>query len=113
MNPYSVHAASLAALQTEMGAECPSFIWNGQNWKALPGGAKRRKDNGPGGFSLDSDLSITCLMDQFAGTAAAQREAMINTDLTYLGEPYSIQDVTIAPGGRQLRLECSDAAQGL
>ncbi len=108
MNPYSVHAASLAALQTEMGADCPAFSWNGADYKALPGGAKRRKDNSAGGFSLDADLTITCLVSQFGTTAAALCELMINSRLTYLGQAYRIETVTVAAGGQQLRLECSD-----
>lgn len=116
MNVYEVHAASLAALQTEYDqgdtVKCPVFLWREQNWKSLPGGARRRKDLGVGGFSLDSDLSIVCLVAQFGVSAQAQRDLMLNTQLTYLGQLYQIQTITIAAGGLQLQIECNDAQEG-
>ncbi len=107
MNPYLTHANSLGALQTEMGDDCPTFLWLSETRKALPGGAKRRKDNSAGGFSLDADLTITCLVSQFGQAAATLREAMLNSRLTYLGQAYRIESVTVAAGGQQLRLECT------
>jgi hypothetical protein len=111
MNPFEIHAAGLAALQTELATDCPSFAWKGQDWKCLPGGARRRKELGAGGFAMDADLQLTCLVAQFGVTAHVQREAMLNTPLVYQGTRFRVDSVTIAAGGLQLRINCMDAAQ--
>jgi hypothetical protein len=111
-NWYAIHAASLAQLQGEIGPDCPTFVWAGSTYNALPGGASRKKDLIVGGWKLDSDLSITCLIAQFNATSPqALRQAMINTELDYLFDRYKIKSVTIAPGGLQIRIECEDLFQ--
>lgn len=110
---FKIHARGIQSLQTVLADACPSFIWAGQTWKALPGGARKSLDQSLGGFSLDSDLSITCLVAQFGRTADAQRELMLNKLLTYLGKQYRIRDVIVAAGAQQLRLLCVDAQQGV
>jgi hypothetical protein len=114
MTIFKKHAASIAAVQGRHGDACPVFTWRDASYKALPSGARQRKDNSSGGFQIESDLEIVCLVSQFAAaSAAAQGDAMVNTRLTYLGHPYRIQTVNIAPGEKFLKLECVDAAQGL
>lgn len=109
---FSNHAAGVLAVQNMMGDSCPVFTWNGQEYKANPGGAERRKNLTSGGFSLDCDLAITVHMAQFGDTtAAAQQEAMVQTRLTYLGQSYKIESVKIFPGEKLIRLLCNHPAQ--
>jgi hypothetical protein len=116
VNVYEAHASSLAQLQDELDAtgdavHCPIFTWAALDRRALPGGAKLRKDLEVGGFSPDADLAIVCRIAQFGSTPNALRDSMLNTRLTYLGHEYRIRDVTIAAGGLQLRILCVDAEQ--
>jgi len=111
MNPYDLHAQSCNAVQAEQGAACPTFIWNKQRWQALTSGARTSKSNSPGGFSFDSDLTIVAGVDQFGKEAEAIRKDMLNTQLFYLGHGYTIRDIKIFPGGKQMRLGCVDKAQ--
>lgn len=112
VNPFAIHAAGLNSLIAEQGSDCPVFTWNGADYQILPGGALSRKSNSPGGFSLDSDLQLTVLTAAF-GDAEAARAEMLETILLYAGHRYKIRDISIAQGGKQMRLHCDDAAQGL
>ncbi len=107
MNPYAVHAGSLSSLQQEQGDDCPVAVFSGVTIKILPGGVRQRKDNSPGGFSLDSDLQLTCLSADFPEPPRAKQT------LVYLGRSYRIETVTTMAGGLQLRLNANDANQKL
>lgn len=111
-DPYAKHAAGIASVQSYLGAKCPVFSWNGHNRKAIPGGTKIGKGLGGGGYGLESDLQITCLVAQFGTSAQALVESMLKTELTYLGHSYRIDAVMIAAGGQQIRIQCNDANQG-
>ena len=111
MNIAVVHAQGLAYVQTEAGADCPQFTWAAKQYLCLPNGAHKKKDLAVGGFHLDSDLALTCLVAQFNQNPTALREAMLNTQLTYLSNLYKIDRVTIAYGGKQIRIECTDLNQ--
>lgn len=109
MNPYAEHAAGLAELQTEMGSDCPTFtpLWFAtQPIKILPGGVRTKKDNSPGGFSLDSDLQLTCLLADFGQNPPQSKQLF-----TYLGGSYKITSVTTAPKAVQVRINADSAAQ--
>lgn len=107
MNVYSAHAEGLAQLQAELGADCPSLVINGKTVKILPGGARHKKDNGAGGFSLDSDIQLTCLSADFAAAPVSRQT------FTYRGRTYRIESVTTAAGGLQIRIDANDASQAL
>lgn len=109
MNPFAEHAAGLGELTVELGDECPTFQWGRQTYKALPGGANRKRQLDDGGYSLDADLAITCDVAQFGKSAIALQNEMPNTELTYLTELYRVVLVSIAPGGHHIRIEANSA----
>lgn len=98
MSVYQKHADSLRAVQNELGADCPSFTFAGKVIKILPGGVRLKRENTPGGFSLDSDIQLTCLSADF-GVQPQSKQTF-----TYLGQQFNIVSVTIAPGGIQIRI---------
>lgn len=111
MDPYSEHAEGLKELQAEMGDDCPVFtpLWASiGDIKILPGGVRTKKDNSPGGFSLDSDLQLTCLLADFGSTPPQSRQ-----QFTYLGANYRITSVTTAPNAVQVRINADNTAQKL
>jgi hypothetical protein len=109
MNVYQTHADSLRDLQAEMGDTCPVFnpLWAQLgDIKILPGGVRTKKDNTAGGFSLDSDLQLTCLLADFGASPPLSRQRF-----TYLGETYRITSVTTGPNAVQVRINADNAAQ--
>ena len=108
MSAYSDHAAQLAALQSELGGDCPSFTWNNAPYSILPGGAKFKRMNDAGGFKLESDLQLTCLTAPFGGTLPDAGQT-----LTYNGLLYTITAVTPAPAGYQMRINADLNVQGM
>lgn len=109
MNAYSEHGDGLKELQSELADSCPIFTpqwFNMGNIKILPGGLKNKKDNSPGGFSLDSDLQLTCLLADFGANPPASRQLF-----EYLGGTYRITTVTTAPNAVQVRINADNAAQ--
>jgi len=109
MNVYDAHAGSLKDLQVEMGENCPVFtpLWGELgDIKILPGGVRTKKDNSPGGFSLDSDLQLTCLLADFDDSPPQSRHTF-----RYLGSVYRITSVTTAPNAIQVRINADNAAQ--
>lgn len=109
MNPYDEHATSLKELQSEMGDSCPVFTpaWASLgDIKILPGGVRTKKDNSAGGYSLDSDLQLTCLLADFGTNPPASRQLF-----AYLGSNYRITSVTTAPNAVQVRINADSIAQ--
>lgn len=98
MSVYQKHADSLRAVQNELGADCPTLTFAGKVIKILPGGVRLKRENTPGGFSLDSDIQLTCLSADF-GVQPQPKQTFI-----YLNLKYNIVAVTPAPGGLQLRI---------
>jgi hypothetical protein len=110
VNPYAVHAAGIAAVQTEQGAACPSFTWQGFTVLIQPGSAIRRKDLGTGGFSLNADLRLTVLVASFGNgytTADGIQTDILQTEIDYLGESYKVESVMIVSGALQLHIEAN------
>ena len=111
MNPYAEHAEGLAELQSEMGDNCPVFtpLWADMgDIKILPGGVRTKKDNSPGGFSLDSDLQLTCLLADFGDSPPPE-----NGLFMYNGKKFKIRPLTRAPLEYQVRIEADSVAQKL
>lgn len=98
MNLFAIHATGITDLQNELGADCPTFTFAGKVIKILPGGVRLKRENTPGGFSLDSDIQLTCLSADF-GVQPQPKQTFI-----YLNLKYNIVSVTPAPGGLQLRI---------
>lgn len=114
-NPFEDHADGLGELEAELGAECPTFTWAGKDWTVLPGGAMRRKPIDAGGFTVESDLQLTVRVWQFLSlyqSAEALREQLLNTDFEYGGHRYTVETVTVAPGGHQIQIGANDGEQG-
>jgi hypothetical protein len=111
MSVYDVHAASLAQLQGELGADCPQMFWNGSLWPVLPGGTRLAKDLSVGGFTLDSDLQLTVLLAQFGANLPASPQTFNYPGQT--GKLYRIVSTTPAPEQLQMRINANDAEQSL
>jgi len=108
MSAYEEHAFGLGEIEAELGDDCPQFSYNSSPFRCLPGGAKFKRKNDTGGFTLESDLQLTCLVDQFNGSVPDSGET-----LSYLGRDYTIVSVTPAPGGYQMRINADLNVQGL
>lgn len=107
MSALSEHRDGLKELQEELGADCPSIVWNGEAIKILPGSISLQTKNSMGGFSIESDFMFTCLTLDFSGMPAS------NQPITYRSQPLKIVNVTVADGGMQLRIAANHAAHGL
>jgi len=108
MSAYSEHSADLDSVYAELGADAPVFTWNSGTWKCLPAGAKFKRLNDVGGYTLSSDLELTATTDQFGGTLPDSEEG-----ISYNGKAYTIVSVTPAPGGHQMRIMADLSSQGL
>ncbi len=109
MDVYADHGDGLRELQAEQGDSCPTFqpLWfETDPIRSLPGGVRTKKDNSAGGFSLDSDLQLTCLLADFGEHPPSSRQLF-----TYLGSNYRITSVTTAPNAVQVRINADSAAQ--
>lgn len=113
-NVYAIHAASLSALQAELGVACPQvgFVAYGESLNILPGSARLRSNQTVGGFQMDSDFVFTVLVSEFGNTTAeAIRSTILNTELDYLGHQYKVIAVHVMGGGLQLHIEANDLNQ--
>lgn len=112
MNVYAEHADGLRELQTEQADSCPVFtpLWHAfeEPIKILPGGVRTKKDNSAGGFSLDSDLQLTCLLADFGESPPPS-----NGLFTYRGQTFKIRPFTTAPLGYQVRINADNSGQKL
>ena len=115
MNIYGIHAESLAQHQAELGEDCPVFKWAGKNYRIVPGSVSFNKPLREGGLVYVFDVSFTAPVAQFISDtrpdAAAVKNKLLNTMLVYLGEPYRISNVTLAPGAAQMTIAAMSAAQ--
>lgn len=111
MDPYAEHANGLRELQTEQGDSCPVFtpLWADMgDIKVLPGGARTKKDNSPGGMSIDSDFQFTCLLADFGANPPPSRGLFM-----YQGSKLRVTSVTPGPNAVQVRINADSAAQKL
>lgn len=77
------------------------MLFNGDVIKILPGGVKLKRENTSGGFSLDSDIQLSCLSADFKAQPQSKQT------FTYPakgGRLYSITSVITMPTGVQLRI---------
>ncbi len=116
MNPYLIHANELlGGLATEMGGDCPTFLWLRANWKIIPGTAAFNKPLREGGFSHVYDLSFSVLVSQFAavnlGNAEALQDRLQNTKFAYRGKGWKVQAVDIMAGGAQIKIAANSDKQ--
>ena len=104
MNAYEEHAKDLAEL-----GHTVTFEWAGQTFSALASGSSQSKSLEAGGFDLNNDLNLTCVVAQFGKPAEQLRAEMLGTGLVYAGKDYRIDGVTVAPEGWQIRIEAAAA----
>jgi hypothetical protein len=109
MSIYNEHASGLRELQDELGEDCPKIWIGGRLISALAGSASLQKTISPGGFSIECDLSITCLTEDFEDVQPVQ-----NQTFNYPGQAgrsYRIVSITSAPGGKQLQIDAVSTSQ--
>lgn len=111
MSPYESHANGIAEVENELAGDCPTFDWNGDSYRALPGDATRVKEHGIGGFSINASLRLTVLASAFSGSIDTIADEMRGTALTYRGEEHRITSVSVAPGGLQIEIECESSTE--
>src|SRR6266436_3475142 len=105
MNAYDDHAESLKQIQDELGGACPTFHWNNDDWKILPGTANCLSNLDVGGFKLASTLKFVTLADQFEQPAETTKNQMLNTNMDYKGDQWIIKVISIPGTGKQLHIE--------
>jgi len=116
MDVFQFHAQAFATAQ-QLTGNCPVFTWDGVDWLAIPNGALLKKNLSVGGFSLDFDLKLFALVQQFidngtAEDAASLKNLMLETPLEYFGDSYKIVSVNINTGGQQIEILCNALSQG-
>lgn len=113
MDAFTEHADGLWELQNEQGGACPTFTWKGQTIRVLPGGAQRSNELEAGGLAVDADLSLTCLASSFSYDTTEEIVAALGkSQLTYQGNLYRVESVTVAPGAKQLTIKATDLNKG-
>jgi hypothetical protein len=123
MNYYATHARGLGAVQARLAGDCPVVTWAGKEWLVVPGSAVRRKDldDGGGGFQLNADFRFEALVGQFLTAPGATPEvldatgleqAMLQTEIGYLGESYKAVAMHVGPGALVVRVDCNSLGQG-
>jgi hypothetical protein len=111
MDYYGHNAASVAATQARLGSTCPSVSWQGVPRPIIPGSAMRRMDLAVGGFQMNADLRFDALVSRFGTDATGVKNVLLQTPLSYLGDTYKVEGVTILPGGLQISVECNSIFQ--
>lgn len=109
MSYYDTHAAAMQATQNLLGEACPTFQWQGSDWKIVPDSVSLEKNLRQGGFTFDTPniLAFHALALQFGDSEPEPQQEM-----TYLGREYQIDTKQILPGGLIIRYVCSDKHRG-
>ena len=95
-----------------LGDACPKILWNGQQFRAMPSGARQGSDNTPGGFSLDADMSLAFLVGDFGGGPFPDTTQVVVYPAVG-GDGYKISFITIMAGQRVGKMTLEAQAQGL
>lgn len=113
MDLFAVHGGSFAQFQSELGGNCPTFVWNSATFNIIPGSASNQKPLGEGGFSDMYNVSFDVLASQFTGfpTPYAVKNALLNTKLVYQGQTYKVMDVKICPNNIILTIDVNSLNQ--
>lgn len=101
MNLFAIHAGAVKTLQGILGDDCPKLFFNGELINIIPGSVKLKREAGPGGLSLDADISITCLAEYFK-TLPEPKQTFYYPGQK--GTHYRITGVDTMPTGLQLRI---------
>ena len=111
-NPFQIQADDLNSLMAEQGDACPTFNWQGTDYKILPGSAMYNQPLRDGGFSQVYDLAFTTTIAQFGNSnPASLKDSMLNTQFTYLGALYKITNVHILAGATMISIEANSLNQ--
>ena len=114
MNPYYEHAEGIAELQNELGDDCPTITWRGVTLKCLISGSNRSKEIDPGGFGMESDLSVVCLRSEIGYETDEQLvAALLKSQLNHNGHVYRVQAAVVAPGGKWVTIKAQDLNKGV
>lgn len=116
MNPYTVTASDLIALQVEQGDACPQFFWNNKWWKILPGSAENNYPLRSGGFAYMFDLKFTIVVSQFLTPtildAPSLVKTMANTAFKYLNQDWKFMSAKILTGATIIDMMANSKNQG-
>jgi hypothetical protein len=108
-NVYAKHAASVASVMDYLGPACPTIAWSGNNIRCLPRDSANYKKLDPGGFRLEADISIVCLLADFNGILPKPNQMFtLNTD----GTTYRVESTRVLTGGTLVRLTGYHQQQG-
>ena len=125
-NLYAGHARGLGMLQSKMGQDCPSFLWNRGNaiafngadssWLIVPSSVTTEANLSTGGFGQVRKLRFSALIGQFYTAAVSTPEQaksqLDDAPIGYLGAPYKVTSIEIAPGGLVFVIEANALDQG-
>ena len=113
VNPFKIHADSIASFQATMGTECPLVTILGKDVSVIPGTAMLRKDLSPGGFQMNADFVFTVLVASFGpgSNAVDIKNKTLQRQISYLGDAYKVASVSILAGGFQLHFEANSINQ--
>lgn len=103
---YGIHADGIGQVEAYLGDKCPTFIWNGNVIRILPGSAVRGKDLGEGGFRLRSDLKFVVRVSDLPVPGPALKQT-----IAYLGQNYRIDTMELFAGDTLQRFACNDPNQ--
>lgn len=114
MNIYKIHADSLRQLQVEQDDTCPAMFYNNGSIRVLPGGATYKSSNSQGGLSINADLSLVVIAEDFG--ADFDFDSITNQIFNYPGEggdQYAVDSVIKSPNGFQVTILANSSAEGL
>jgi hypothetical protein len=115
MNDYATHARSVKAFQDRLGDACPVIAWARKEYKIIPNTALRRQDLNSGGMQLNADLRFEVLVETFQSDtitdAASLKDALLQTEIGYLGDAYKVEQVGIRPGELHVVVDCNSLYQ--
>jgi hypothetical protein len=108
-------AADLAELELEQapdGLTPLQMTWNGAAYPCCAGSGTRSKSNQPGGFSLESDLTLIIRANLFTAADLALLKAGTKNLLSYDARNWRIDRCITPAGDPFVKLLCNDPAQG-
>jgi len=110
---FSDTATQLAALQTELGAACPSIVMRGVTYNGIPGSAMNNRPLRSGGVGYAFDLSLDFPIAEFIPSVAANPNSLsaffANTPFVYLGQNYKVWNIHFLSGATVVRIQANSA----
>jgi hypothetical protein len=112
MDYFGAHALALKQAMDILEPDCPRMVWNTATFRCMPSGDKQSALGSPGGFSLEAEMTLSCLVSDF-GSGPFPVDKQQVTYPAKGGSLHKIAGVTTEPGGRIFRIRLESAVEKL